>query len=752
MNEHYARAPHRASAGTSPHSAALLIDFDNVTMGVRSNLGQELRNFLDSDIIRGKVAVQRAYADWRRYPQYIVPLSEASVDLIFAPAYGSSKKNATDIRLAIDALELVFTRPEIETFILLSGDSDFSSLVLKLKEYGKYVIGVGLQESTSDILVQNCDEYYSYNRLSGLKSADEIQTEKHDPWELTTRAVTRMAERGDVMRSDRLKQVMLEMDPSFDERTAGFSRFNRFLGEAAQREGIVLRKRENGQYEVAPPAGASNAAPSTGRGTKAAGDGERASRGRGRRGRRGGSGRGRGRSAEAKSASKRSSEPRREPAPESAAAGDELRAAYKALARAVDDLSPGGDPVRDSMAKRKLLERDASFDERSYGFSKFSLFLRAAHEAGVIRMARHDDGNHYLTPAPDGRGVGGKGSAKTGPAEKVPAEKKRTAKAADGGRGRSRFSAAAAVARKTLGLGRRRKGADAREAESARPADGAAAAGKTQAGGRAPTESSRETPRTPRSRPKAEAQRPKAEQSRRSPKSEPSQPKPEARRPKSERSRPRPESRRSKPESQRPKPESRQPKPEERPSKDEPRRTQPEAKAQPAAKQDRADASAASKSPAPRRTLGRYRSGSRGRATKPQTSGTASAPRIGPIADDAPPSGGAAKKASPGSSKPAPKAGAERAKAAGRDRSQRASGSGGRRKRTSAPAKPAGGAVGHMVRNYAGVGKRTAEVLVERFGEGVFDIIDSEPNRLTEVLSAGRAQIVRKARRAELES
>jgi hypothetical protein len=83
---------------------------------------------LSSEIIRGKVAVQRAYADWRRYPQYIVPLSEASIDLIFAPAFGSNKKNATDIRLAIDAMELVFTRPEIGTIILLSGDSDFSVL------------------------------------------------------------------------------------------------------------------------------------------------------------------------------------------------------------------------------------------------------------------------------------------------------------------------------------------------------------------------------------------------------------------------------------------------------------------------------------------------------------------------------------------------------------------------------------------------------------------------------------------------
>jgi uncharacterized protein (TIGR00288 family) len=160
-------APHH-----EPH-AALLIDFDNVTMGIRSDLTKELKNLLNSDIIKGKVAVQRAYADWRRYPQYIVPLAESSVDLIFAPAYGSAKKNATDIRLAIDAVELVFTRPEIGTIILLSGDSDFSSLVLKLKEYGKYVIGVGIRESASDLLVQNCDEYYSYSALTGLTRAGD---------------------------------------------------------------------------------------------------------------------------------------------------------------------------------------------------------------------------------------------------------------------------------------------------------------------------------------------------------------------------------------------------------------------------------------------------------------------------------------------------------------------------------------------------------------------------------------------------
>ena len=133
--------------------------------------------------------MQRAYADWRRYPQYIVPLAESSIDMILAPAYGSSKKNATDIRLAVDAIELVFTRPEIGTYILLSGDSDFASLVIKLKEYGKYVIGVGIRESSSDLLVMNCDEYYSYNALAGLvKNERRGARAKWDPWELVTEA------------------------------------------------------------------------------------------------------------------------------------------------------------------------------------------------------------------------------------------------------------------------------------------------------------------------------------------------------------------------------------------------------------------------------------------------------------------------------------------------------------------------------------------------------------------------------------
>ncbi len=255
-----AALPNYSQYSTAPN-AALLIDFDNVTMGIRSDLQTELKNLLSSDIIKGKVAVQRAYADWRRYPQYVVPLAESSIDMIMAPAYGSSKKNATDIRLAIDAVELMFTRPEIGTFILLSGDSDFSSMVMKLKEYGKYVIGVGIRESSSDLLVMNCDEYYSYNALAGLvKTSDEEQV-KRDPWELLTESLARMVRNGDVMRADRLKQVMQDIDNGFDEKDLGMSKFSKFVQEAAQKGLLTLTRLENGQFEIAPPGGKEGAAP-----------------------------------------------------------------------------------------------------------------------------------------------------------------------------------------------------------------------------------------------------------------------------------------------------------------------------------------------------------------------------------------------------------------------------------------------------------------------------------------------------------
>jgi uncharacterized protein (TIGR00288 family) len=393
MSTPFTRAPHRgdqvtSTAPSTAPNAALLIDFDNVTMGMRSDLSRDLKKLLESDVIRGKVTVQRAYADWRRYPQYIVPLSENSIDLIFAPAYGSSKKNATDIRMAIDAMELVFVRPEIGTFILLTGDSDFSSCVLKLKEYGKYVVGVGIQESSSDILVQNCDEYYSYSSLTGLSKTTDGDATGSDPWVLVEEAVKRMKERDDVMRSDRLKQVMIEMDAGFDEGKFGFSKFSRFLTEAASKNLVRIRKMDNGQYEVSPTGG--------GGGGRTSSSSSRSSRdeGRSRRSRRDRDDRkdrderrDRGRAPDRDDSGGR-------PA---AGSGEPLRDAYELLVSALEALRDDGrHPVRDSDVKRRMLELQRGFDEAELGFSKFSLFLRQADDDEVIDLHRRDSGNYEV--------------------------------------------------------------------------------------------------------------------------------------------------------------------------------------------------------------------------------------------------------------------------------------------------------------------------------------------------------------------
>ncbi len=415
-------------------NAALLIDFDNVTMGMRSDLSKELKNLLNSDIIKGKVTVQRAYADWRRYPQYIVPLSENSVDLIFAPAYGSSKKNATDIRMAIDAMELVFIRPEIGTMILLTGDSDFSSVVLKLKEYGKYVIGVGIQESSSDILVQNCDEYYSYTSLTGLRKTTDSANKPADPWILVEQAVKRMASRGDVMRSDRLKQVMMEMDPTFDEGNFGFSKFSRFLSEATSRGLVKLRKLDNGQYEIAVPgdgrggAGSHRGEPSSHRGeeTRKPESRERP-KGRDREERVQGRGPREAPKEEAPDGRKGAGEA--QPAKAASDGGDPLREAYDLLRKAVEELAAGdGGPVRDSDLKRKMLELEPSFDEGELGFGKFSRFLRQAHDHEIVDLEKREEGTYQVSLRGLGPSSGAQPPVGGGPS---PSETKATEAPAD---------------------------------------------------------------------------------------------------------------------------------------------------------------------------------------------------------------------------------------------------------------------------------------------------------------------------------
>lgn len=409
-------APAPSAAAHHAPNAALLIDFDNVTLGVRSDLTKELRSLLNSEIFKGKVSVQRAYADWRRYPQYIVPLSESSIDLIFAPAFGTNKKNATDIRLAVDAIELVFTRPEIGTFILLSGDSDFSSLVLKLKEYGKYVIGVGIRESASDILIQNCDEYYSYSDLAGLTKESDAPTTARDPWDLVVEAVQRMQRNGDVMRADRLKQVMQQIDENFDEKNVGMNRFSKFVTEAANRGLITITKQDNGQLEVSLPAKgaaapaapaprtsgrphprdskaavAAPAAPAPSASGEVRPDGERSGRRRRGRGRGRGKGGEEGTTAPAAAAAASSDGM---PAPLPSAVGLTLAEAFHLMSRALGELPVpvSGDTLRARMAALHGKE-DLLLDT-----SRFNMLLRQANDAEVADVRALGPDQYEVSP------------------------------------------------------------------------------------------------------------------------------------------------------------------------------------------------------------------------------------------------------------------------------------------------------------------------------------------------------------------
>lgn len=439
MTSFVPRSPHAAGAAPVPaaaRNAALLIDFDNITLGVRSDLGKELRTLLNSEIFSGKVAVRRAYADWRRYPNYVVPLTEASVDLIFAPAYGTSKKNATDLRMAVDAIELAFMRPELGTFILLTGDSDFTSCVVKLKEYGKYVIGVGMRDSSSDLLIQNCDEYYSYHALSGLVREGDQGGSRKDPWLLVREAVQKMAAASDSMRTDRLKQVMIDLDPNFDEKDEGYSKFSKFVQVAAEKGLIRLHKVENGQFEVAP---ADDEAPQAVAPSRYDREERYRDRDRGR-------GRGRGRDRDRDRDRDRERGPRAEYTPPAAAepereeraeapvrlhrdeeertaepaevapyepAGPPLHEeppaaptpeerdarthAYALLQHAVRALvSRQGQTARDGDVKRRMMEMDPGFDEHALGFSKFSRFLRQAHEDQVVDVRRLAEGRYEV--------------------------------------------------------------------------------------------------------------------------------------------------------------------------------------------------------------------------------------------------------------------------------------------------------------------------------------------------------------------
>ena len=250
---------------------AVFIDFENIALGLRdSHATFEIGRILDRLLEKGKVMVKVAYADWNRFRGYTTSLHEHGIELIEIPRRESTGKNSADIRLVVDAMDLSWSKGHIDTFVVVSGDSDFSPLVSKLKENGKYVIGLGMKASTSPLLANSCDEFIYYEDLE-RGAEPEPQGDRSRPahdkagaFRLladTVRALQR--ENFEVMQASLVKDTMKRKRPAFSEAALGFGSFSELL-EDAQEQGIVtLRKGErSGTYVVT---GVASERPATGR-------------------------------------------------------------------------------------------------------------------------------------------------------------------------------------------------------------------------------------------------------------------------------------------------------------------------------------------------------------------------------------------------------------------------------------------------------------------------------------------------------
>src|ERR1700737_4131540 len=150
----------------SDRSLAIFVDFENLALGFQGGRDRfDIKRVLERLVEKGKIVAKKAYADWSRFSTYTAPLHEAAIELIEIPRRAQSGKNSADIRLCVDAMDMAYSKEHIDTFVVVSGDSDFSPLVSKLKENGKHVIGLGMQESTSNLLRDNCDEFIYYEDL-----------------------------------------------------------------------------------------------------------------------------------------------------------------------------------------------------------------------------------------------------------------------------------------------------------------------------------------------------------------------------------------------------------------------------------------------------------------------------------------------------------------------------------------------------------------------------------------------------------
>jgi len=270
-------------------SMALFCDFENIALGARDakyakfDIGRVLERLL----LKGSIVVKKAYCDWDRYKDFKKPMHEASFELIEIPHVKISGKNSADIRLVVDALDLCYTKEHVDTFVIISGDSDFSPLVSKLRENNKTVIGVGVKSSTSDLLIANCDEFIYYDDLvrqeekkktqrarrrpaaakpaaaaSGVEvsKAPKVEGEsseedrKQQAFDLvldTIDALTEERDQDEKIWGSMVKQTLKRRNPGFNESYFGFRTFSDLLEEAQSRKLLTLEPdQKSGGYII----------------------------------------------------------------------------------------------------------------------------------------------------------------------------------------------------------------------------------------------------------------------------------------------------------------------------------------------------------------------------------------------------------------------------------------------------------------------------------------------------------------------
>ena len=249
---------------------ALFCDFENVALGVQDAKYEkfDINRVLERLLLKGSIVVKKAYCDWQRYKEFKVGMHGASFELIEIPHVRQSGKNSADIRMVVDALDLCYTKGHVDTFVIISGDSDFSPLVSKLRENAKVVIGVGVKNSTSDLLIANCDEFIYYDDLvreeeSKLRAAKKRKEtspagndKQHEAFDLIIETLQALiAERGEGERiwGSMIKQALKRRNPGFNESYYGFKAFSDLLEEAEKRKLITLEHDEkSGGYLIRP--------------------------------------------------------------------------------------------------------------------------------------------------------------------------------------------------------------------------------------------------------------------------------------------------------------------------------------------------------------------------------------------------------------------------------------------------------------------------------------------------------------------